>query len=207
MHVRSKNIIMCSVFAWGVILTACSPVKVASIQEYKLESPSTLHVRNKPTRATILVSKPLAASGYTTSDMRYVVKSYELSSFAKNSWVAPPADMLETMLIESLQNSGYFYGVVRAPFAGTTAYRLDTQLLSLRQNFLKRPSRIDLAIKAELVNETTKKIVRSKRFVTHVNALEDTPYGGVMAANRAMNNLMVQIVRFATDSVPFKSGK
>lgn len=187
-----------SLFFSVLILSACSPVKVPPVQEYKLEKASTVRTRQTAHRYTLLVSKPLAASGYTTRDMRYMAKPYELASFAKNSWVAPPADMLETLLIESLENSQHFYAVVRAPFAGMTHYRLDTQLLSLRQNFLKRPSRIELAIKADLINQKTNKIVRSKRFIAEVKATEDTPYGGVMAANKAVRNVLGQIVRFSS---------
>jgi cholesterol transport system auxiliary component len=172
-------------------------VNVPEKQEYKLDNPQTARLTHRPTHQTLLVSKPLAASGYNDTDMRYVIKPYELASFAKNVWVAPPAEMLQTVLLESLQNSGYFFAVVRAPFSGNTTRRLDTQILSLKQNFLKKPSYVDVVIKADLVNEKTNRLIRSKRFEAHLKAPEDSPYGGVLAANKAVNQIMKQIVRFS----------
>lgn len=179
-------------------LTACSLLRGKPIQEYRLDNPSKITLRRAPTSQSILVSKPLAASGYGNNDMRYTKKPYELASFANSSWINPPADMLETLLVESLQNSKYFHAVVRAPFSGITNLRLDTQLLMLRQNFISKPSRVDIVINANLVSEKNNKVIRSRRFQAHETAPEDSPYGGVLAANKAINRIMKQIVRFVS---------
>src|ERR1700721_2117865 len=93
---------------------------------------------------------PEAAAGYQTEKMLYISKPFALTPFSQNAWVDPPAQMLHPLIIESIQKSNNYKVVATAVYVEPVDYRLDTQLIKLQQNFLKRPSVIELTVKVVL---------------------------------------------------------
>ncbi len=144
----------------------------------------------------MLVSAPSAASGYQSSDMLYSLHPYQISSFATNRWVAPPADMLAPLIQQRLQASGCFRAVVTPPSSGTADIVLDTQLLQLQQEFLTQGSRVRMAVAVTLSDTASQQVIAARRFATIVPVLADDPYAGVVAANRATQILLNDIKSF-----------
>ncbi|WP_419419279.1 ABC-type transport auxiliary lipoprotein family protein [Legionella sp. D16C41] len=191
-----ERIIVLILSACCFFLAGCSPVKPTITDEYKLATFSEKKLANHYTNLSILVAQPEAVSGYDTQDMRYVSKPFELSTYAHNAWIGTPADMLLPLILQSLQRSGYFYVVTSAPVTENTDYRLDTQLIELQQNFLVKPSRLDLTVKVVLTHLPDNRIVASEIINEHVSCLSDTPYGGVVAANQATKLFTAQLTDF-----------
>ena len=190
---RVNKISIAILFSLGCFLSACS-VKTPPTTQYKLDAYNSKRVHSKPSPVSILVSQPDAVGGYQTEQMLYMTKPYELSSFVKNAWVSPPASMLFPLITQSLQDSGYFYAVVSPPYGDKATYRLDTQLIELQQNFIVKPSRIELVLKVVLTQVESDQIIASR--IIHQQAIcpLDTPYGGVIAANMAVKSF-TSIVR------------
>lgn len=184
-----------------LLITACGPVKTTSTNEYTLDAYSTKKITRSPTNINLLVSLPEAVSGLQTEQMQYTKNPHELNSFSKNSWASPPASMLYPLIIQSLQQSGYFHAILSGAYADEGDYRLDTQLLELQQNFLKRPSTITLAAKITLTDAKSNKVVASKTFREKLSCPFESPYGGVIAANRASANLTAFITKFAVANI------
>lgn len=182
-----------------VVLTAagCSPVKTIVANEYQLTQYSSKQVSAKVHLTTLLVTRPDAVSGYDTEAMLYTDKPFKVETFAKNAWVSAPASMLYPLITQSLQQSGYFYAVTTSPYSESTDFRLDTQLIKLQQNFLKKPSQIDMVTKIVLTDVKGNKVIASRIINQHVNCPMDTPYGGVLAANKAAE----EFTAMATDFV------
>ena len=186
----------------ALVLTAClGPQDVPNESTYTIKSlkPSVNH-RSARTSMTLLVSEPVAAPGYDSSKMRYMITPYKLQSFSKNKWVAPPANMLLPVFVQSLLKSGYFKAVVTSPFSGLTDYNLQTDVLEFEQNFMRPQSRFVVTVQADLVNSHTNKIQASRRFSSIVPAQQNDPYGGVMAANQAVAQVSSQIAQFVRRS-------
>lgn len=185
------------------VLTAClGPQDIPNESTYTIKSlkPSVNHARAK-TNMTLLVSDPIAAPGYDSSHMRYMITPYKLQSYSKNKWVAPPANMLLPVFVQSLLNTGYFKAVVTTPFSGLTDYNLQTDVLEFEQNFMRPQSRFIVTVQADLVNSKTNTIQASRRFSAIVPAQQNDPYGGVMAANQAAAQVSSQIAQFVRRSV------
>jgi cholesterol transport system auxiliary component len=182
-------------------LAACSPVKLNDSNQYKLDSYSNKKLSSRLTHHSILITAPEAVTGYQTNQMLYVKKPYEISSFANNAWIGPPADMLYPLILQSVQRSGYFYAVASSPNAEQTNYRLDTQLIELQQNFITTPSEITLTAKFVLTNVLNSKVVASKVIKEHVRCPTKSPYGGVIAANLATKKLTEQLSKFIVTEV------
>nr|P26880.1 RecName: Full=Uncharacterized protein in pal 5'region; AltName: Full=ORFU [Legionella pneumophila] len=84
-----------------------------------------------------------------------------------------------------LQSSGYFYAVTSSPYSEEADYRLDTQLLKLEQNFIKKPSVLEFSAKIVLTHISDNQIIGSRIVSLQIPCSQDTPYGGVIAANQA----------------------
>lgn len=185
----------------SVFFVACGPVNVPPVSSYaitNLNPAPTSHYA--ATRYTILVSSPSASPGYQTSSMIYMVKPYELKSFADNQWVAPPAQMLLPLLVQSIRKTGHFAAVVSPPFAGLTNFHVDTQLLKLQQEFFTTPSVIRMSVQASLVSNLTSRVVASRLFEVIIPTQKDNPYGGVVAANQAANQIAERIAQFTAQN-------
>lgn len=164
--------------------------------QYQLTTYSAKKIASHPHSITLSVTTPEATSGYQTNAMQYVKKPFQVEPFAKNTWVSPPADMLFPLLTQSLQASGYFAAVVSSPYNQGAEYRLDTQLLTLKQNFLKRPSVLEFSAKVALIHVEDNRVLSSQVIGIEIPCSMDTPYGGVLAANQATRLFTEQVVHF-----------
>lgn len=196
---RMNLILLISVVLW--FMTGCSGVKLPVANEYQIRAFSVKRITATPLQRTLLVSAPEASAGYDTEAMLYIKKPFQLETFAKNAWASPPADMLFPLLVESLQKSGYFNAVTASIYTHDADYRLDTRLLTLEQNFLKKPSILQLSVKVVLTRISDNVLMGSQIISKQVPCPADTPYGGVLAANRASEQLTADIVHFVVSSI------
>jgi cholesterol transport system auxiliary component len=181
------------------LLSACS---VKSIEnQYKLDSYSSKVYSAAKSPITILVSQPEASAGYQSEQMLYIKKPFGLNPYAKSAWIAPPANLLAPLITQSLYDSHYFYAVVSPTYGDTTDYRLDTQLLELQQNFLCKPSRIELVIKVVLTQVREGRIIGSRIIRTQIDCPQESPYGGVIAANLAAEKFTQITTRFVIQHI------
>jgi cholesterol transport system auxiliary component len=196
-------IILCA----QVLLTACSPIKLPASNQYKLEAFNTKKFSHQKTAQSILISQPEAMAGYQTEQMLYIQKPYEITAFVHNTWISPPANMLYSLIMQSVQKTGYFYAVASGPYVEKADYRLDTQLIALQQNFLTKPSTMELVVKVVLTHIEDNRVVSSQIINERVSCPMDTPYGGVIAANRATQAFTAHLSEFIVDRVSRDSGR
>ncbi|WP_454781255.1 ABC-type transport auxiliary lipoprotein family protein [Legionella sp. WA2022007384] len=183
------------------VLSGCSAVKVSVKNQYQLSAYSTKQLVKEPMPITLLVTPPDAAAGYQTEQMLYSKKPYELEPFAKNAWVNPPADMLYPLILQSLQRTNLFKAVTSNAYTLGVNYRLDTQLLALEQNFLKKPSVLEFSGKMVLTHVSDNKVLASKIVNLQIPCPSDTPYGGVIAANKATRQFTAILAHFVVSHI------
>ncbi len=197
-----------TIFVAGLasLLLACSPIKHQITNQYKLDAYSTKKLASHHDGVTsILVSSPDAVAGYQTEQMLYMSKPFELRAFAHHGWIDPPALLLFPLIVQSLERSGYFHAVISTPLYEQTDYRLDTQLIELQQSFLKKPSEIILVIKAVLTNVKENQVIASQIISECASAPLESPYGGVLAANHATEQLTADLTQFVIRHISPKS--
>lgn len=184
----------------GLFLTGCSmlsPVSVNPMHNYQVTqlNPNTVH--GKSTNMTLLVAIPTTAPGYESGSMAYMEQPYQLTYFTQNRWLSSPAAMLQPLLVQSLQNTKRYKAVVASPYAGFSDMRLDVVVVDFYQDFTQKPSREKVTVLVQLINLHTHRMIASTHFSTSVAAPSEDPYGGVIAANRAVAQLLGQIAQFA----------
>jgi len=180
------------VMLFCLICAACSPLKpvqTIEIQKHILEASVTQKIyckNNKYANKTLLVNVPTASPGYDTKKMIYTKQPYELKEFAFNQWVAPPAKMIQPVIVDALSQSGLFKSVVGSPFSGKPDYMLAVQLLTLQQEFTPESSQVNFSMRVELIDRNTRKIIKSRVFTVSQMAVANNPHAGVVAANEAL---------------------
>ena len=181
-------------------LTACSllsPVRTTEQNTYVINKLPQTQPASKQTHLTLLVKTTSANSIYNSKNMAYINKPYEVAYFANNRWADKPTDMLMPLISQALQNQKYYQAVVTSAYSYNYDRTLNIKLLELQQNFLSHPSAIHLTVLAELLDTKSQKVIANKQFKIIEPATEDTPYGGVIAANNAVAKLIDKLVLFS----------
>ncbi len=181
-------------------LPGCA-VNTPVANQYKLNKFSSQPAHAKHSSVSLLITQPEAAAGYQTEQMFYVKKPYELNAFVHNAWISSPANMLFPLIMQSMQDTGYFYAVATTPYSDKADYRLDTQLIELEQNFLCKPSALEMAIKVVLTHVADDRIIASRIIREHINCPAETPYGGVVAANQATQAFTATLSEFVVTKI------
>lgn len=162
---------------------------------FLLESADNGATRYNPNGPNLAVSAMRSAAGYDSADMVYVEHTHQLQAFARHRWADSPARMLEPLLVAGAEQSGLFANVSAPASHARAELRLDTELLRLQQVFAADGSRIELSLRASLVDSRRRQLLASQVFRV-IEPAEATPYGGVMAANRATALLITELQAF-----------
>ena len=170
-----------------LVLLLASCASQTRVDLFTLDVP----VASKPPRdmlpVTLVIDSPSVLPGYDTPRMAYVTRPHQIDYFSRNQWVDSPAKMLYPILIETL--SRRFQNVVKAPSPGDM--RLDTEIVLLRQEFYANSSRIHFVLRARIHRDG--KMTATRQFEIFEACSENNPYGGVVAANRAVSALMQEL--------------
>jgi cholesterol transport system auxiliary component len=150
--------------------------------------------------ATLVVNPPHAAPGFDSQRIIYVREPHKLEYFAHHEWVDTPARMLAPLIVTAVEGSGAFHAVVLTPSAAAGDLRLDTEIVRLQHNFEGVPSRVRFSLRAYVVDNATRKVLATREFDETVAAASDDPYGGVVAANRAVQAVLERLARFCADA-------
>ncbi len=152
------------------------------------------------TAPTLIIHPPRAAAGFDSQRIIYQREAHKLEYFAHSEWVEPPARMLGALLVGALEHTGVFRAVVLTPGAAVGDLRLDTEIIRLQHEFQTQPSRVRFTLRATLVDDKTRRVLAWREFDGHVAAASDDPYGGVLAANRAVQTVLKDLAIFCAEA-------
>jgi cholesterol transport system auxiliary component len=181
------------------LLSGCSvfsPVKTETQTTYLINKAPHPISKRANRSINLLVTPPEANSIYNTTDMAYTTQPYQIGYFAKSSWAEPPTQMLQPLIIQTLQKTRYFHSVGSLSTIGQYNYILNTQLLQLQQDYAKFPHVLHFVLRAQIINANTNQVIASKEFSTNEPLNRNDPYSGVMAANKAAATVLNQLAQF-----------
>lgn len=151
---------------------------------------------DRPAHSVLLITQPKAQAGFDTARMAYLLRPYEVSYYGYNQWADTPARMLQRIMVENFEKTGQWRAVLQTPGTVPAHYRLDFDNLVLEQQFFYNPSRVRLALRAQIVETKTQSILATRSFELFETAPTDDPYGGVIAANHATEKLIKEIAEW-----------
>ncbi|WP_296445227.1 ABC-type transport auxiliary lipoprotein family protein [Rhodoferax sp. UBA5149] len=186
-----------------ITLSACSGLRPAATPQpafYSLDSTRAGVPTVAPMAApTLIINPPHAAAGFDSSRIIYVRENHKLEYFAHSEWVDPPARMLGPLLVAAVERTGAFRSVVLAPGAAAGDLRLDTEIIRLQHEFQSSPSRVRFTLRAYLVDDKTRRVLAWREFDSAVAATSEDPYGGVLAANLAVQAVLENLSQFLAE--------
>ena len=193
------------IFLFSVsLLSGCSlfsPVKYEPVKQYVLNTAAHPVIKKSRRNISLLVTPVQADPIYNTVEMAYTNCPYQIAYFSVNRWATTPSQMLQPLIVQTLQNTHSFRSVNTTPVIGEYDYALNTHLLELRQVFHCNMSEIHLVVRAQLINSSSNRVVATKQFTIIERTPQNTPYGGVIAANRAVERMLNQLAVFCVRSV------
>ncbi len=194
-------------FAAGLsLLTICAcnilrPTATPYPAFYSLDNTRAAAPAAVPAAApTLIINPPSAAAGFDSSRIIYMRETHKLEYFAHSEWVDPPARMLTPLLVAAVENSGAFRAVVLTPSAAAGDLRLDTEIIRPQHEFQTQPSRVRFTLRAYLVDDKTRRVLAWREFDAVVPATSEDPYGGVVAANRAVQTVLENLSAFCAEA-------
>ena len=187
------------ILALSAFLPGCTALEPP---RHEVQNTFVLEARIAPRAAAerrdlvLAVSMPQARSGFDTVQMAYERRPHEIQYFTRNRWADAPARMLAPLLVQTLEQSASMRGVVQAAGGAAADLRLDVEIVRLIQDFSTKPSRVRFTLRAQLIDVRGRRVLATREFDESEDASSDDPYGGVMAANRALSRLLEQVADF-----------
>ena len=182
-----------------LLLAGCSALQappVQNVHHYLLDAQVPAGTAAMKRNLVIEIGMPRARPGFDTPQMAYVQQPFELEYFALNRWADTPVHMLAPLLAQALGQTGAFRAVLRPPSAVPADLRLDTELVRLQQDFRSKPSKVEFTLRAQLVDLRHDRVLATRVFDETENAPSENPYGGVIAANRALRRILESVSAF-----------
>lgn len=182
----------------GLLPKAAAPPRVYALDGAPEARPATPPVAAPGPAPTLIINPTRAAPGYDSQHIVYVRVAHQLEHFAHSDWADTPARMLAPLIVSAVEQTGAFRAVASASSGMAGELRLDTELLRLEQQFGGGPSRVRFTLRATLFDNATRQVISWRDFDETVGSASDDPYGGVVAANRAVQLVMEQLARYCT---------
>lgn len=199
---RLPHRILPTLVASAILLAGCTGLRAPqteSIHLYVLDARPAIKVAQAKRDLVLTVSMPRARPGFDTPQMAYLQQPHELDYFVTHRWADTPSRMLGPLLAQSLEQTGSFKAIVQTPSMVPGDIRLDTELIRLQQDFGSKPSRVQLTLRAQLIDVAGKRVIAVKLFDESETAPSDDAYGGVIAANRVLQRVLGQLAEFCVN--------
>ena len=153
-------------------------------------------------RATLLVFTPQARAAVDTTQMAYAVQAHQLAYFARNQWAETPPQMLEPLLVRTLEATGAFTAVLTPPQTGNVALGLRTEIVDLVQDFTQDAPVLRLSLRAVLSDEAANRTIATREWTLREPMPHKSPAAGVLAANQAVARVLPELASFVLEHTP-----
>jgi len=186
-----------------LLIAACggiSPTQAVSQNIYVLESSQAVPAAQVKYDLVLAVSVPRALAGFDTPQMAYVQQPHELNYFAASRWADTPARMLGPLVAHALEETESFRAIMQTSGTLSADLRLDIELVRLQQDFKTRPSRVQLTLRAHLIDVRGKRLLAVQQFDDVETASTDDAFGGVAAANRLVQRVLGELAEFCVNA-------
>ena len=161
-------------------------------QLYEL-TPGSSFAENLPrVRTQLLVETPTASASLRSSRIAVKMQRTTLDYVADSEWTDLATNLVQTLLVETFDNSGRIAGVARQGSGLRTDYLLKSDLREFHAEMYKgAPARIRIRLHVRLVRWNDRDIVASRTF----EAAETLPGEGVDAIVGGFDSALAGVLR------------
>jgi len=175
-----------------------SPPKIEPRKEVLSKLPPALPQPQSGT-GSMLVFPPDANAIVDTTRIAYTREPYQVAYFSQHEWAETPSQMLQPLLIRTLQDTRHFQAVVPPPYPGRTTHLLRTEIVELIQDFGSEPASVRLSLRVRLSDGAADRLIATHDISLREPMAQKTPEAGVVAANEATAKALQEIARFVLE--------
>ena len=173
------------------------PVTIAVLDQLPADVP-----RRSPSPTTLVVFPPEARPAIDTLQMAYTVQPHALAYFARHRWAERPPQMLQPLLLRTMEASGAFAAVVGPPLAGGNTLSLRTEITQLVQDFTSEPPVLLFSLRVRLSDDRAQRVLGTRELVLREPLQQKSPEAGVLAANAALARALRETAQFVLEKTP-----
>lgn len=147
----------------------------------------------------LVIETPVAAAGLSSARVALKRNPLQLEYFARVAWTDTAPRMVQTLMVESFENSGEIVSVGREDAGLRSDFVLKTELREFQAEYLKTDGapRIRVRINAKLVQMPERKIIASKTIEYLVSAEANAMRAIINTFDEALGKTMKGLVEWA----------
>lgn len=192
------------IVAATVALSACTiPGSTEPPQLYTLTPKSTYDEHLPTVDWQLVVERPIASAGLNSQRIALQRSTVTLDYFARANWTDTAPQLVQTLLIESFENTGKIKAVTRESTQLRADYVLQSELREFQAEYdvAGQPPLIRVRISGHLIRMPDRSIVGRHAVERAVRAEKGDMEGIVVAFDEALGKVMKQMVEW-TLTVP-----
>ena len=141
----------------------------------------------------LVVEEPLAAGGLDTNRIAIQPTPLELKYYAEARWTERAPRMVQTLLVESFENTGRIVAVGRQAVGLRSDYNLKSELREFQAEMpdATRPPRVRVRLNAKLVRQPRQEIIASDNF----EHLQPCTTGAIVDVVAAFDEALGKVLR------------
>jgi len=178
-------------------LNGCSLKDSKPMTEYSLMTPDIAAVTSSRFRTkTIKVTYPVGLKEKLSREMNFSYSLNDRGSYQNSQWSNGVAQLLQGTIIEALDQSRAFGGVLSYNSTAYADYRLESSVYDFSHHVRGEASYAVVSIKFTLIDTSTGKMVRIKKFSYREPTSTVDARGYVEATNRIMAKLTRDLIKW-----------
>ena len=159
-------------------------------------------------RAQLLVETPSASASLRSSRIAIKMQRTRLDYLADSEWTDVATNLVQTLLVESFDNSGRIAGVARQGSGLRTDYLLKSDLREFHAEMYKgAPARIRIRLHVRLVRWTDRDIVASRTFEASTLLAGESNEAIVTGFDAAVGGVLKQVVEWSLRQMHRQRGR
>ena len=183
------------------VLPACAdlvPGQRPAPNFYRLTPKSTFAEELPYVQWQLVLEAPVANAGLATTRIALAQKPLEVEYYARSSWTDRAPQMVQTLMIESFENSQRIVSIGRESLGLRSDFVLKSELREFQAEYYAveegQPPRIRVNVSAKLVQMPRRVIVASQSFERIVQAEADNIDAVVTAFDDALGGVLRDLV-------------
>ena len=147
----------------------------------------------------LVVEEPVASGGLNTDRIALRGEPTELKYFARARWTERAPRMIQTLLVESFENSGAIVAVGRKAIGLRSDYNLKSDLREFQAEYFEDDGipTIRVRLNAKLVKQPMRAIIASQTFESAMKAEGKDMRQVILAFDQALGKVLRHIVEWA----------
>lgn len=164
---------------------------------YRLTPKSTFREDLPTVTWQLLLERPLTNASIDTTRIGLRRTPTSVEYYARANWSDRAPQMMQTLMIESFENSGRILAIGRDSVALRADFVLKTDLREFQAEYLEGPNpKARVTIIAKLVQMPRRVIVGSKKFEAVIPAESDTMVAIIYAFDAALGKILKRLVEW-----------